>query len=496
MTLAVIAALVLAGAVSSLRWMRIAQREHYLAGSALRFALRWWRHTPTAVGVGTIGVVSAGLVPFFAPAGFITAAVVAVGPPGLALRGRTSPLAWTSRLKRLMTTVGLLLVSAAIVGWYLDPVIAAAAALFLPILVDGALVLLAPLERRLATPWVEDAAATLRDSGATVVAITGSYGKTSTKGYVAQLLRGSRRVLASPASFNNRMGLARAINENLAGGVDVFVAEMGTYGPGEIAELCAWIPPDVAVITAIGPVHLERFGTVEAIVDAKSEILVDGAVAVLNVDDARLAALADRESARRRVVRVGTGEDHEVSVRDGKLLVGGATVATVPASCHATNVACAVGVGIALGLDPDEIAPRVPDLTEPEHRLTTATSPSGVLVIDDTYNSNPAGAEAALAALDRVDAAGRRVVVTPGMVELGSRQSEENRAFGVLAARAADQVIVVGQTNRASLVAGVSDSGSSAIVVGTREEAVEWVRANLGPGDAVLYENDLPDHFP
>ncbi len=121
------------------------------------------------------------------------------------------------------------------------------------------------------------AAARLRRVSPTVVAITGSFGKTSTKGYVAHLVAGTRSVVASPASFNNRAGLARAVNEHLADGTEVFVAEMGTYGRGEIAELCSWIRPDVAVITAIGPVHLERFGSEDRVLEAKAEILEDAA---------------------------------------------------------------------------------------------------------------------------------------------------------------------------------------------------------------------------
>ncbi len=120
---------------------------------------------------------------------------------------------------------------------------------------------------------VARATARLARVAPTVVAITGSFGKTSTKGYVAHLVGGARAVVASPASFNNRAGLARAVNEHLADGTEVFVAEMGTYGRGEIAELCSWICPDVAVITAVGPVHLERFRSEDRILEAKAEIL-------------------------------------------------------------------------------------------------------------------------------------------------------------------------------------------------------------------------------
>ena len=104
------------------------------------------------------------------------------------------------------------------------------------------------------------------------VAITGSFGKTTTKLYVRHLVAGQRSVLASPASFNNTGGLARTLNEHLTPGTEVFVAEMGTYGPGEIRKMCAWVQPSIGVIVNIGPVHLERMRSLDGVVKAKAEI--------------------------------------------------------------------------------------------------------------------------------------------------------------------------------------------------------------------------------
>src|SRR5690606_25046398 len=368
------------------------------------------------------------------PFALLTALAVAMGPPVLGLRGRTSPLAWTGRLRRLALVVGVVVALALLAGWFLHVWVTAVVVTALPVVFDLALVLLAPVERRMGDPWVDKAARALSGSGAKVVAITGSYGKTSTKGYVAQRLAGARRVLASPASFNNRMGLARAINEHLAGGLDVFIAEMGTYGKGEIADLCAWIPPDIAVITAIGPVHLERFGSEENIVEAKAEILERASVAILNVDDPRLAAVAERERGRRRVITASTGATADVRVVDGEVSIDGALIARAPETAHHGNVACAVAVAVALGVSTEEIRERLGGLTEPEHRRTVITGAGGAMIIDDTFNSNPAGARAALEMLQTLDVSGRRVVVTPGMVELGRRQEDENRAFAAQAA--------------------------------------------------------------
>ena len=487
---AVFVALASAGA-GGLRWLRVAQREHYLPGSVSRFALRWWQlgaNRLLAV-AGVLGIVLSGRAPL---AGIIGSLAVATGPFGLSVTGRTSPLNWTRRLRTLAGVWAALQLLVVLLGWLLGPVVpfAVLGAVAVPVLVDAALALTKPLEERLAQPFVHQASIRLRQVRPTVVAITGSYGKTTTKGYVAHLVAGTKAVVPTPRSFNNRAGLARAVNEHLALGTEVFVAEMGTYGKGEIAELCRFIPPDIAVITAIGPVHLERMKTEDAIVEAKSEILEPAKVAVLNVDDPRLAALADRvEATGKRVVRC--------SAPDGIPTVDGEGIGPSLPGAQPTNVACAVAVARELGVPVDVVATRLADLPTAEHRLTTSRGSTGFTIVDDTYNANPAGAAAALAALARVAQPGRKqVVVTPGMVELGPRQVEENTRFATAASRQATHLVVVGHTNRAALLAGTAGGQAEVLVVETRDDAVAWVREHLGEGDAVLYENDLPDHFP
>jgi UDP-N-acetylmuramoyl-tripeptide--D-alanyl-D-alanine ligase len=521
-----VAACLLACVPAGLRWLRVAQREHYLPGSASRFAARWWRTTPRNGAAATIIVAAMVLSVWWPLAGVAVAAGVAIGPMGLTLRGRTSPLAWTRRLRTLALVWAVLEIIVVMIGVVVGPAapVAALAAVAVPVLVDLACLVTYPVERRLGTHFVDEASTRLARVHPTVVAVTGSYGKTSTKGHITHLIGVSRTVVATPASFNNRAGLARAINEHLAEATEVFVAEMGTYGPGEIADLCRWCPPDVAVITAIGPVHLERFGSEERIVEAKSEILVAAGDVVLQVDDPRLAAVADRAAGEGKRVRrcsaidrtadvcvVRTTEGHTVSVyAEGEVLAEGVAV---PTGTHPTNLACAIAVALVLGVDPAAIGERLVHLPPVNHRLQAARSGAGVAILDDTYNANPAGAAEALDALvleapapadpptpaDPVAPVPRRVVVTPGMVELGSRQLDENRAFGTAIAAVADHLVIVGRTNRRALLAGVASATDSTIevtLVDHREQAVAWVREHLGPGDAVLYENDLPDHYP
>src|SRR5262249_4120536 len=144
-------------------------------------------------------------------------------------------------------------------------------------------------------------------------------------------------------------------------------------------------------------------------------------------------------------------------------------------------------------------AKRLVDLPTALHRREITSGQTGATIIDDTYNANPAGATAALSLLTRLAVDGHRsVVVTPGMVELGDRQQLENARFAEAAAKLATDLVIVGQTNATGLLAGAARAGSKAQVVrvATREQAVAWVTQRVGPGDVVLYENDLPDHYP
>ncbi|MDP9418496.1 MAG: UDP-N-acetylmuramoyl-tripeptide--D-alanyl-D-alanine ligase, partial [Actinomycetota bacterium] len=508
----VAAALALAAAVvGMLRWLRVAQREHYLPGSVTRFALRWARESAVNTAIAVVGVLGAvglwwlggGASALLA---VLVAALVAAFPVGLSVKGRTKRLAWTRRVRVLAAvTAALFLAIAALLALLPGPNLAAVvtAALLVPVIVDLALRLTLPFERRAGRRFVDEAARRLRSVSPRVVAITGSYGKTSTKQYVRHLLGTTMSVLASPASFNNMAGLSRTINEHLVPGTQVFVAEVGTYGPGEIREICSWLKPEVGVMASIGPVHLERMGSLENIAKAKSEILENASVGVLNIDAPHLAKVADEFSSRLAVMRCSVADvraDVSAQTGDGRLVVrrAGEVIADVAdPGAYPSNVAVAVAVALHFGVPVAEIARLLPSLPVPEHRQAVGRTQGGVTVIDDTYNANPAGARGALELLRRHGKdGGRRVVVTPGMVELGTLQERENAEFASLAAQAATDVVVVGRTNRNALLAGAA-SGSARVHEFRRlPDAVAWVRENLGDGDAVLYENDLPDHYP
>lgn len=502
--------LIIAGSLSALgvadvRWWRVAQREHYLPGSVSLFARRWWLHRPVNLTLSALTVGGLVLSQRYEVALFVTLACIGVGPIGLSLRGRTSKLVWTRRLQTIAAVTiatQALLVVALVMGLGATGSVVVAMLAF--VAVDLALAILQPFEKRKAARFVDRARKRLSQVAPKVVGITGSYGKTSTKNYLAHLVTGTRTVLPTPASFNNRAGLSRSINEQLTPGTEVFIAEMGTYGRGEIRELCEFVEPEIAMITAIGPVHLERFKSEDVIVEAKAEIFEKASVCILNIDDVRLRDLAERLRSQGKRVRTVASKDTSADVcvveTDGsvRLTVDGidhAEIAGVDAA--PTNVACAIAAALELGVSIDDIVRRLPSLPVSLHRQSMSTSDNGVVIIDDTYNANPASVRRGLALLAK--AAGvdrRRVVVTPGMVELGNRQAEENRRFGEEAAVVATDLVFIGATNRRALLDGARQAGANVVVLDRLPQATEWVREQLGEGDAVLYANDLPDHFP
>jgi UDP-N-acetylmuramoyl-tripeptide--D-alanyl-D-alanine ligase len=369
-----------------------------------------------------------------------------------------------------------------------------------PAVLDVSTRALKPFEERRSKKFVDQAVARLALVHPRVVAITGSYGKTSTKNHLAQLM-GSDGVVVTPRSFNNRAGLSRAINENLADGTRVFVAEMGTYGPGEIRSLCSWCVPEIAVVTAIGPVHLERMKRLDVIEGAKYEITERASVVIVNLDDPVLARWPQRlVDAGKRVRSAGsTNESASVRVRvegaNWTVSIDGDVIGATPAlvGVQPTNLACAVAVALELGVGHGELLERVRRVSAIENRSNVVTAPSGVEVIDDTFNANPASAASALKVLKGLALSGRRVVVTPGLVELGREQYGENLVLARDIASNGFELVIVNRTNAVPLARGFEGPSRR---FNTRDEAVTWVRSALVAGDGVLYLNDLPDHYP
>lgn len=495
---------IIAAGISSVRWLRVAQREHYIAGYTIRFARRWWTCTPVNMLLALLGIVGVFVASNYPVAALATAAVVAAGPAGLSLRGRTSPLVWTRRL--ITTTTVAMLLALIWLGLIWDmqtfPERAAFLAAMVPLFVDGALFITGPFEHRVAKRYVRQAQAKLARLGCRRIAVTGSYGKTTVKNYLRVLLAPLGTVTVTPASFNNTAGLARSINDFLPEDTKIFVAEMDAYQRGEIRDLCAWVQPEISAITAIGPVHIERFGTEAAIAYALAEVAEHAHSVVLNVDNERLATMADGfAAANKQVIRCSTVVGDVVVSTDGEVrtvIVNGEKIGTVIGAQHVpVNIAVAVGVAVTAGVNPTDLTALFANLTVPEHRRTTATGRTGATIIDNTFNSNPAGALASLSLMESLATqSSKRVVVTPGMIELGRYQRQENQKFGEAAAAAATDLLVIGLTNKHALMNGARGGSAKVQWFVHRDQAVTWVREHVGTGDVVLYENDFPDHLP
>lgn len=436
------------------------------------------------------------------------------------------PLAFTERMTRLATTAGMLmalLVGAGIgigYAWGVpEAILGGIAALYLadlggPLWVLVAALLMAPVERSIQEGFKRQARAQLRDlDHLHVVGITGSYGKTSTKHIVAELLGQSYNVLATPGSYNTPMGICLVVNEKLRPEHQVLVLEMGMRYPGDIAELCDIATPDASMVTTVGVAHLETMGSVEAIAEEKASIVdhtASGGPVVLNIDNAHVAAMTER--AQGPVWRI-SAEGHpeaDIAATDIRYSTNGlactirdeegrtALFETRLLGKHnVTNLLLAVALGRSMGLRLRAMAHAARRLEPVEHRLKLR-SEQGITIIDDAFNSNPVGARNAVDLLGEIDGE-QRYIVTPGMVEMGEHEDTANYELGQhIATSAADAVYLIGASQTEALRRGLQEGGFPADRIHVHDtlfEAQEALTARLQSGDVVLYENDLPDQY-
>jgi UDP-N-acetylmuramoyl-tripeptide--D-alanyl-D-alanine ligase len=439
-------------------------------------------------------------------------------------RADVKPLVLTQRARRLWTlalagpAAVALLGAALTVGLGSDVPLAMATLLVVAALPGAPWVLcaanlaLAPVQRRINGRFEAAARARLAAVAPEVIAITGSYGKTTTKVCVGAVLSQAMETLITPASFNSQLGVVRTINEHLEDRHRAFVVEMGMYRAGDIAQLCELVHPRIGVLTAIGPMHLERMGTIEAIAQAKGELAralpPDGRL-IANADDPRVAAIAAATDVDTILYGVDSPDAlvraEAIEIADGQtrftLVIGERRVparAGLLGSHNVSNLLAAAGVGHALGMSPEQIARGLARVVAPEHRLQPIPNPrAGIVVIDDAYNANPAGAAAALEVLHDHPAQ-RRILVTPGMVELGDEEAALNVRFGRQAARVCDHVILVGPVRTRPIAAGLRAEGfdpAQITVVADITAATEALRGLTRSGDVILFENDLPDMY-
>ncbi|HXP03354.1 MAG TPA: UDP-N-acetylmuramoyl-tripeptide--D-alanyl-D-alanine ligase [Stellaceae bacterium] len=382
-----------------------------------------------------------------------------------------------------------------------------------PLALVAANLLLSPFEARTQRRYWDEAHARLRQINPMVIAVTGSYGKTSVKHILGHILETAAPTLITPGSVNTAMGIARVVRERLQPHHRYLVVEMGAYGPGSIRRLCALTPPKMGIVTAIGLAHYERFKSLETVAEAKFElaeaVAAQGGTVIAAADT--LAFAAPRRFAEAypgTMVTVGAEADATVAMTDLSQDADGIAVtvawqgrayelrAPLYGLHQGQNVALAFAAACTLGIPPEDVVASLKTTPQIAHRLEVKRQGSGAVLIDDAYNSNPVGFASALELLDVLRRpGGRRILVTPGMVELGAMHDEEHRRIGGLAAAHVDVLVAVAPHRVAPLAEAFAAAAPKAEIVSCAgfAEAQDWMAHHLGSDDVVLLENDLPD---
>jgi UDP-N-acetylmuramoyl-tripeptide--D-alanyl-D-alanine ligase len=383
-----------------------------------------------------------------------------------------------------------------------------------PLAVVAANLLLVPVQYSINAAYVARAARKRRAFKGRVIGVAGSFGKTSTKYFIDAILSSKYNVLKTPESYNTLLGVCRVINNSLNEAHQFFVVEMGAYRRGDVAEIARLVRPDLGVLTAIGPEHFERFKSLDNIMATNFELieaLPSGAAAAFNCENEYGQRLANAAGSK-RVLRYSLRQLPDSTLWADEIEMGpegtaftmvhpdGQRVrakAKILGMRNIENILGAACIGLEAGLKLPEIADAIPRIEAVAHRLQIIRPASGVTIIDDAYNSNPSGAAEALEVLKRFPS-GKKVVVTPGMVELGALEEQENGRFGAHAADVCDFIILVGQKQTESVAKGVRSRNfpaSQLRIVKNLTEAQDVLGTFIRSGDTILFENDLPDLY-
>ena len=385
--------------------------------------------------------------------------------------------------------------------------------LVLPLVVALSGLLAWPVEKGISECYFRDARRKLLSNpGLIRIGLTGSYGKTSVKHILGTILSEKYPTLITPASFNTPMGVSRAIRERLLPSHQVFVGEMGARHVGDIKELCRLVKPTIGIITSVGPQHLETFKTIERITKTKYELIdalpEEGSCSYFYNDGAICKALYDQTNK----TKVLCGRDPETSdvwCDDVMVSAEGSSFtlhigSKGAISCQTRllgehslqNILLAAAVASDLGLTLKQISHGISKLQPVKNRLELISRPGSFTIINDAFNSNPVGAKAALNVLKAFPE--RRIIITPGMVELGANEAEYNRDFGRAMKDCVDIAIIVGKNRVKPIIDGLQEAGfreDQIYRVDSLDDSTRLLHTLVRPGDTVLYENDLPDHY-
>ena len=425
-------------------------------------------------------------------------------------------LVFTPRVIRMCVTSTLLyacvVVCAYILGYYFPvlPIIAYPCvqliAIVMPMLANLAN---KPIEVLINKHYIDDAKRIINElPNLTVIGITGSYGKTSTKFYLNKLLSAKYNVLMTPESYNTTMGVVKTVRGSLNATHEIFICEMGAKGVGEIKEICDIVKPKHSMITSIGAQHLETFKSIDNIIKTKFEIadcISDGMV-FLNFDNDYIR----NRKIDKNIISYGLSQEFEYYADNISVTTKGtsfvvhhgskesAEFSTKLIGAHnVQNIVGAIAVANKLGISLNELKTPVRRLESVPHRMQIIDRGVSV-IIDDAFNSNPSGAKAALDTLALMD--GYKILVSPGMVELGEQEYDLNKAFGKQAAAVCDFIIPVGEKQAVPIVDGLNEAGypqEKTYVAHSLNDALAKTDTLKTGGlkKIILLENDLPDNY-
>lgn len=423
------------------------------------------------------------------------------------------PLVWTARVKRQLGVDIVLVLLVCVVLYYVPTFLSIHifVGLVFPWLLIYAIALLtAPVEHYVRHWYLMDAKKKLMDlKQLKRIGITGSYGKTTTKHIVQAIVSEQYLSLMTPASYNTPMGITRTIREYLKPIYEVFVCEMGADHVGDIQELVDFVHPQIGIVTSIGPQHLQTFGSLENIIQEKMKLIEgldqDG-VGVINLDNPYIASYQIKNNIPVWTYGIDN-PDAKVKAQDIQYHQQGTSFTLIIdkeryqvttkllGRLNILNILSAVCVGKILDIPMEKMLIAIRNMNQVEHRLEQKII-NGYHMIDDAFNANPTGSKGALEVLAMMP--GKRVIVTPGMIELADQQEQLNFEFGQAMLGKVDIVLLVGKQQTLPIYRGLEEVGfamDQVFVFDKVSQAFDYIYSTLSTSDTILLENDLPDAF-
>lgn len=432
-------------------------------------------------------------------------------------------LVYTARVKRLIVAALIILTILILLSVFVSSrLLSGVFAVILLVLVHFSEILVLcsnfvnkPIEKSINNYYINDAKKILaQHKTLTTIGVTGSYGKTSVKFILNRILNESFNVTATPESFNTPMGIVRTVREHMKPQTEIFIAEMGAKNQGDIKELCELCNPTLGIITAVGPQHLETFGSVENVAKTKFELADEvltnpnGKIYV-NFNSVPAKKHAETITDKSKIVSFGTNNDCDCKAENISISPEGTSftvvykehnfsVASKLLGRHnVTNLLGAIAIALDMGVSEKRIRFALLSIKPTEHRLEIKPFLNGSVLIDDAYNSNPEGCLEAVRVLGSFKGM-RRILVTPGLVELGDKEYDYNFALGSEATKYCDDIILVGEKRAVPMqdaIAKTSFDSSRVLVVESFKNAMENLKTMTDKNTVVLFENDLPDNY-